>query len=162
MAPAGQFGRLPIPMRIGVRVKPWKLKRHSSPADGARAEGFGVPVMLAASASPGAAAPEAGKGGGSPPPMSAAGAAAPGAAAAGAAGAPDPGAGGGNPPVAGAAAAGDAAGSGGGVEGDAAAVWACPVRDTRARAPASRMHRGVARIAIPLLEWTLGAVVARL
>ncbi len=158
MVPDGQFGRLPNPMRIGVRVKPWKLKRHSSPADGASAEGFGVPVMFDASArlgdEPGAGTPDAGKGGGSPPDGSAAGAGA----------SPPAGAGGGNPPVdalAGAEEGGGIVSRGGGATAGAAgggggAVWACPVRDTTARAPASRTHRGVARIAIPLLEWSFG------
>ena len=51
--PLAQGGRLPIPTRIGARMKPCELKRHSSPAEGASALGFGAPVSPAASARPG-------------------------------------------------------------------------------------------------------------
>ena len=59
-------GRLPTPTRIGARMKPCELKRHSSPEEGASALGFGAPVSPAASARPGegtAASPGAGGGG---------------------------------------------------------------------------------------------------
>src|SRR5258708_39794195 len=52
-----------MPTRRGARKYPWVLKRHSSPADGPSAFGFGVPVRFAASMPPAA---EPGAGGGSP------------------------------------------------------------------------------------------------
>src|SRR5580700_10291572 len=58
IVPAGHWGRLPMPTRIGARVKPWKLNLQSSPDAGPRAVGFGVPVSPAASERPGVEARE--------------------------------------------------------------------------------------------------------
>ena len=52
ICPAGHWGRLPTPMRIGARVNPWKLKRQSSLPPLPSAVGFGAPVRAAPSAAP--------------------------------------------------------------------------------------------------------------
>jgi len=44
--PAAHTGRLPTPIRIGARMKPWELNLSSSPELEDSAFGLGVPVRL--------------------------------------------------------------------------------------------------------------------